>query len=101
MSTPRIGEYCLATKWYDGDPGDHWGVGFYAGTENGRHYLKDGYGNQIRANGFRRVAPIKPEVGAWLLSIAKQLEAAPPGAVNLWTMLTPCAFAFPCNAEEE
>lgn len=94
---PKIGEYCLATKWSDGDPGDHWGLGFYDGERDGRHYIKDNNGNQIRTNGFRRVARIQPDVGAWLLNTAAQaLEASPPGTVNMWTMLTPLAF----NVEE-
>lgn len=82
------GEYVLATKFGDGDPGDHWGVGFYDRFENGRHYVVDSAGKQIRGNGFRRVGRITVEVGRWLLSAAKSLEASPPGTVNLWTMLT-------------
>lgn len=82
------GEYVLATKWGDGDPGDHWGVGFYDRFENGRHYVVDGSGQQIRGGGFRRAGRITMEVGIWLLSAAKSLEASPPGTVNLWTMLT-------------
>lgn len=82
------GDYVLATKWSDGDPGDHWGVGFYDRFEGRRHYVKDGNGRQIRANGFRRVGKITHEVGRWLLSAADALEASPPGTVNLWAMLT-------------
>lgn len=82
------GEYVLATKWSDGDPGDHWGVGFYDRLENGRHYIVDRAGQQIRGNGFRRAGRITMDVGIWLLSAAKSLEASPPGTVNLWTMLT-------------
>lgn len=81
------GDYVLATKWDDGDPGDHWGVGFYDGERGGRHYVVDGSGNQIRGNGFRRVGKITHAVGAWLLSVADSLERSPPGAVNLWGML--------------
>ena len=90
LSDERItkGEYVLATKWGDGDPGDHWGVGFYDRFENGRHYVVDRAGKQIRGNGFRRVGRITVDVGRWLLSAAKSLEASPPGTVNLWTMLT-------------
>ena len=90
LSDERItkGEYVLATKWSDGDPGDHWGVGFYDRFENGRHYVVDSAGQQIRGNGFRRVGRITADVGRWLLSAAKSLEASPPGTVNLWTMLT-------------
>lgn len=82
------GDYVLATKWGDGDPGDHWGVGFYDRLHNGRHYVLDNGGKQIRGNGFRRVGRITPEMGRWLLSAAAMLESSPPGTVNLWTMLT-------------
>ncbi|MDD4436466.1 MAG: hypothetical protein PHS04_00310 [Tissierellia bacterium] len=90
---PEIGDYCLATKYSDGDPGDHWGLGFYDGEHDGRHYIKDSNGKQIRANGFRRVGKVSAEVGHWLLNTAaKPLEASPPGTVNLWTMLTAIAY---------
>lgn len=82
------GDFVLATKWGDGDPGDHWGVGFYDRLHNGRHYVLDNGGKQIRGNGFRRVGRITPEMGRWLLSAAAMLESSPPGTVNLWTMLT-------------
>jgi hypothetical protein len=91
----EIGDYVLATKYGDGDPGDMWALGFYDGVRDpqGRHYVKDSAGNQIRGNGFRRVGRIREDVGRWLLKdAAKVLERSPPGTVNLWTMLTPLAF---------
>ena len=92
-----VGDYVLATKYQDGDPGDAWALGFYAGSEDHfgqeRHYVIDNDGKSIRGNGYRRVAKIRKDVGAWLLNVAaKQLEQSPPGTVNLWTMLTPAAF---------
>lgn len=58
-----------------------------------RHLVNDNSGKTIRPNGYRRVARVRKDVGAWLLNVAaKQLEASPPGTVNLWTMLTPAAF---------
>jgi hypothetical protein len=92
---PKIGDYVLATKYEDGDPGDAWALGLYDGVrdDKGRHYVKDSAGNQLRGNGFRRVARIRKDVGRWLLEVAAtQLEHCPPGTVNLWTMLTPRAF---------
>jgi hypothetical protein len=92
-ATPEIGSYVLATKYTDGDPGDAWALGFYTGEEGGRHYVKDGAGQNIRGNGYRRVAPIRKDVGRWLLEVAApHLERCPPGTVNLWTMLTEQAF---------
>jgi hypothetical protein len=92
---PALGDYVLATKYDDGDPGDMWALGWYDGMQDdqGRHYVKDNEGKQIRGNGFRRVARIRKDVGRWLLEVAaKPLERCPPGTVNLWTMLTPDAF---------
>lgn len=94
---PAVGDYVLATKYGDGDPGDAWALGFYAGARDhfgqARHYVTDNDGNNIRGNGYRRVAQIRKDVGAWLLNVAApHLEKCPPGTVNLWTMLTPSAF---------
>jgi hypothetical protein len=102
--SPAVGDYVLATKYSDGDPGDAWALGFYAGEldmGNDREQIKmaprylvnDSSGKTIRPNGYRRVARVRKDVGAWLLNVAaKQLEQSPPGTVNLWTMLTPAAF---------
>lgn len=93
---PSVGDYVLATKYSDGDPGDNWALGWYAGLdrpESGRHMVHDNDGGNIRPNGFLRAAPIRADVGRWLLEVAaKQLERCPAGTVNLWTMLTPLAF---------
>jgi hypothetical protein len=102
--SPALGDYVLATKWSDGDPGDPWALGFYAGELDmgndrnqikvaPRHLVNNSAGKSIRPNGYRRVARVRKDVGAWLLNVAaKQLEQSPPGTVNLWTMLTPAAF---------
>ena len=94
----NIGDYVLATKYTDGDPGDPWAVGIYAGSYTPgdgmleRHLVNNSAGECIRPNGYRRVACIRKDVGAWLLNVAaKQLEQSPPGTVNLWNMLTPLA----------
>lgn len=95
---PDVGDYVLATKYSDGDPGDPWALGLYTGLDtllpsSPRHMVKDSAGNNIRGNGFRRVARIRKDVGRWLLQVAApHLEKCPPGTVNLWTMLTPAAF---------
>ena len=93
---PAVGDYVLATKYSDGDPGDSWALGFYAGQmpeyTPPRHDVVDSDGKRFRGNGYRRVACIRRDVGQWLLDAAKHLERCPPGTVNLWTMLTPAAF---------
>ena len=72
--TPRMGDYVLATKYDDGDPRDHFVIGFYDREENGRHYIKDSNGNQMRGNGFRRVERVTSEVGVWILENARTWE---------------------------
>jgi hypothetical protein len=96
MDTPcPFGAYVLATKYADGDPQDHWAVGFYAGGGPlpDRHQVVDGNGVSFRANGFRRVEMIAPEVGAWLLAHARALEQTPPEPVNLWDLVAQISFA--------
>lgn len=89
MSSLREGDYVLATKYRDGDPGDHFAVGFYLKPlitaydlpgEN-RHIVVDSNGNPFRANGFRRVKKISKERGEWLLSHIKEIET---GMRSVW-----------------
>ena len=73
-----VGDYVLATKYSDGDPGDHWVVGFFDGItashyDPPRYNVVDSDGNQFRGNGFRRVKTIKPEVGEFLLRHAEKI----------------------------
>ena len=75
------GDYVLATKYSDGDPGDQWCVGFYDCEQGGRHYVTDKDGNQFRRNGFRRVAKISAERGEFILSNADYISW---GSWSLW-----------------
>ena len=88
---PEIGDYVLATKWEDGDPGDPWAVGIYHGPSPhnpDRHYVGDEETDTFYRNGYRRVGRITEEYGRFLLSISEDLERkSPPGSVNLWTMM--------------
>ena len=68
------GEYVLATKYSDGDPRDHWAVGFFDRTQGDRHFIVGNDGQQLRANGFRRIGRITPEKGAWLLQNSRDIE---------------------------
>ena len=74
MSELAKGDYVVATKYPDGDPGDHWFVGYYVRKEDGRHYVVDANGVNGRGNGFRRAEKIEAEDGAWLLSNAVAWE---------------------------
>lgn len=92
MDGIKKGDYVLATKYSDGDPGDWWAVGFYDGPLHGdRHKVVDSEGKSLRHSGFRRVGKITPEFGEWLLKNAQGLEQSPPGSVNLWDMQGPTA----------
>jgi hypothetical protein len=71
----KKGEYVLATKWSDGDPQDHWFVGFYDGDgKNDRHMVVDNDGRQGRMNGFRKVKKISANRGKFLLENAREIE---------------------------
>lgn len=67
-----IGDYVLATKYSDGDPQDHWAVGFYDGITS-PHYDQPRFsivgndGAQFRGNGFRRMKKISAKRSKWLL----------------------------------
>lgn len=75
------GDYVLATKYCDGDPGDQWVVGFYDGQRGDRYYVVNGEGQQFRANGFRRAKTISERRGAWLLQHRPDIES---GDRSLW-----------------
>lgn len=67
------GDYVLATKYSDGDPGDSHCVGFYDGVLDKvggveRHMVVDNNGKQFRMNGHRRVEPITDAEGRWLIA---------------------------------
>jgi hypothetical protein len=70
-SEPKKGDYVVATKYDDGDPGDQFCIGFYDGSYDHygqtRHLVIDSEGKNFRANGFRRVALVGPERGAWMV----------------------------------
>lgn len=78
---PEKGDYVLATKYYDGDPGDHFCIGYYDGCfQNGRetrYIVVDDKGQCFRANGFRRVAKISSRRGTWMVqhfALIKQMK---------------------------
>ena len=66
------GDYVLATKYADGDPRDHFCVGFLRETlaepsaPAVRYLVDDGKGQLSRLNGFRRCERISQRAGAAL-----------------------------------
>ena len=77
----EIGDYVLATKYSDGDPGDHWAVGFFAGVTSPhydppRYDVVDSDGISFRGNGFRRVKRIKSDLGEFLLRHAERIRGS-------------------------
>jgi hypothetical protein len=69
----KINDYVLATKYSDGDPRDHFCVGFVKEIMNNynpaRYDVVDSGGKSFRGNGFRRVMKIKKEEGERLVAL--------------------------------
>lgn len=68
------GDYVLATKYNDGDPGDHYCTGFYVGSFGDRHLVADSNGGLYRYNGFRRIEHVTPEEGTWMVEHFKDFS---------------------------
>lgn len=73
------GDYVLATKYADGDPGDQFAVGYFVGMlpkpGGDRYEVADQAGKLFRRNGFRRCEKITHEQGVWLVSRFAEIEA--------------------------
>ena len=80
MTELKQGDYVLATKYHDGDPGDQWAVGFYdrplVKGSSIRHLVVDNEGKQFRRNGFRRVEKISHARGEFIVSHQADIEAS-------------------------
>lgn len=77
MSTVKIGDYVLATKYDDGDPGDHWACGFVASImdqyDPPRYDVVDNNQVSFRGNGFRKVERITLWMGKQLIAIGDKM----------------------------
>lgn len=73
-----IGDYVLATKYDDGDPGDHWVCGFLAEVldryDPPRYDVVDNDRKSFRGNGFRRVERISMGVGKKIIAIGDKMQ---------------------------
>jgi hypothetical protein len=86
------GDYVVATKFSDGDPSDHWCVGFYSrtirkGEALERHVVLDGAGKPFRLNGFTRMERISDKAAEWILQVGPPLEGRPSIEPSIWTLL--------------
>jgi hypothetical protein len=86
MYEPNVGDYVLATKYNDGDPCDHFCVGFVSGfTHHGRYLIVDNEGKQQRANGFRRAERLTDDEGRQLVELMPKIGDVP--GPSLWSHL--------------
>lgn len=73
-----LGDYVLATKYKDGDPYDHWCIGFFDSilekVTGDRYIIVDERGNNFRGNGFRRAEKISFERGKFILDNKINIE---------------------------
>jgi hypothetical protein len=74
----EVGDYVFATKYSDGDPRDHFVVGFIVADVgmwrpgNERWTVVDDDGHPFRGNGFRRVRPINRRVGSAMCGLMRE-----------------------------
>ena len=75
MEQLQKGDYVIATKYDDGDPKDHFAVGFFDSmTWHNRYNIVTSEGELFRGNGFRKAKKISQEVGAKIVSHIKDIE---------------------------
>lgn len=85
------GDYVLATKYYDGDPCDHFCVGFFRcmlvdcqGRTTDRYLVADSDGHLFRANGFRRCERIQRNTGDILVAAFPYIGDKPGRSLWYW-----------------
>ena len=85
----KKGDYVLATKYSDGDPRDHFVVGYFRDmTWHGRFNVIDDEGDLFRHNGFRRMERIPKQIG---LTLIKEMDKKDTGSleVNTYSVALP------------
>ncbi len=73
------GDYVLASKYRDGDPRDHFAVGYFTGmlahtSPPDRFNVVDDKGERFRGNGFRRCERISHRVGGLIVDNLSRIE---------------------------
>ena len=86
MEQLKIGDYVLATKYSDADPGDNWAVGWLNEMRDEMFFVGNAETHSFRHGGFRACKKIPAYLGEWLLANAAMLESSPPGSINLLKM---------------
>ena len=76
---PRIGNYVIATQYHEGNPNDHFAVGWlldeiYDHDGELRYVVVDDEGLPFRNNGFRRCIRISARRGQWFVEHLAVLE---------------------------
>ena len=84
----KEGDYVMASKYQDGDPHDHFVIGFFdgmlydnKGQPTNRFMVKNSKGVHFRANGFRRCERISQRVGDILVNNINIMEM---GSCSVW-----------------
>jgi hypothetical protein len=81
----KKGDYVLATKYSDGDPRDHFVVGYFRDmTWHGRFNVIDDEGDLFRHNGFRRMERIPKQIG---LTLIKEMDKIENSGIGVWDYL--------------
>ncbi|MEN6379130.1 MAG: hypothetical protein ABFD15_06085 [Methanofastidiosum sp.] len=79
------GDYVLATKYSDGDPKDHFAIGFFSEIlkykSGDRYIVIDSEGKEFRRNGFRRCEKISQRIGKILIDNICIIEQ---GCASVW-----------------
>ena len=88
---PKLGAYVLASKYADGDPRDHFCLGFLSsilhfdsGPDRTRFIVVDNSGVPFRASGFRRAETVSTRTGDILFAIFQIIGDKPGHSVWWW-----------------
>lgn len=80
----KKGDYVLATKYSDGDPCDHFSIGFFRCKLDDRYLVEDDKGQLFRASGFRRCERISRRVGDALVAAIPLIGDIPGKSLWWW-----------------
>lgn len=71
----KKGDFVIATKYSDGDPNDHFAVGYFQDmNSNNRFNIVDENGKLFRGNGFRKAKKVSKILGNKIIENIKSIE---------------------------